>query len=164
MNGQKNKAGFRLNIIDVILIAIVLACGALLVYMFTSSSLISNNNQVEIEYTVEFRQLRDEFVGEDFIKKGDKVTDTVTLYSIGEVTAVSYSDYIYVGVDSDGQLVESPYPNYVNMLITIRATADVSDGVYSVGGYTVAVGKSIALRVPNLVGEGYCQSITELEG
>ncbi len=154
---------FRFNFIDVLLILIILAAAVLLAYIFTSSeiTLFDSQQTVEIEYTVLLRNVREEF--RDLIEAGDHVTDTVTLYGIGEVTDVSYADGSYTGINhSAATVVNGPYPEHMNVTITIRAQASVGDGFYDIGGYKVAVGKLIDLRVPHFTGEGYCRTITEV--
>jgi hypothetical protein len=61
-----------------------------------------------------------------------------------------------------GELVYSDYPEHIDITVTIRAQAAASGDVYSLDGYKVAVGKKIALRVPNFTSEGYCTQLTEV--
>lgn len=160
-NAEKLK--FRFNFIDVILIVVILAAAALLAYIFLSSdiNLFESNKKVEIEYKVEIRQVREEF--RDFIAISDGVTDTVTQYALGEVVNVEYTTTRYTGVNhTTGELVFSDYPEHINIIVTIRAKATASGDVYSLGGYKVAVGKAIAFRVPDYIGEGYCIQLTEV--
>ncbi len=165
-NKNREKLKFRFNFIDAILIAVIIGAAVFLAYIFSSSSLNmgDENSSAEIEYTVELSKVRDEFRGESFIKNGDGVTDSVTLYAIGEVSDVAYSDYMNKGYAADGSIVYSKYPNHMTVTVTIRAKADLSDGTYSIGGYTMAVGKKVSLRVPNFTGEGYCTAIREING
>ena len=167
MTENKKKKGFRFNIIDAIVILIIIAAAVLLGIILSkggSGIFGIKSSKVQIEYTVELKNIRDEFRSEDFIKEGDSVTDSVTLYSIGNVISVKYSPGSFSGYNSAGEAVNSEYPNHTNIVLTIRAEADISDGFYSIGGYTVAVGKEIGVRLPNFVSEGYCSSITEIDG
>jgi len=66
------------------------------------------------------------------------------------------------GDEEKSIVVNSDYPGHCTANITIRATAKVSDRGYDINGYKVAVGKLIAMRVPNFTCEGYCLSITEV--
>jgi heme A synthase len=160
-NGEKLK--FRFNFIDFILIFVILAAAALLAYVFMSSdiSLLDNNKKVEIEYKVEIKQVREEF--RDYIAISDRVTDTVTQYALGEVVNVEYAPTRYTGVNhTTGELVFSDYPEHIEIIVTIRAQATANGDVYSLDGYKVAVGKAIAMRVPDFIGEGYCTQLTEV--
>lgn len=160
-NAEKLK--FRFNFIDAVLIVVILAAAALLAYIFLSSdiNLLDSNKKVEIEYKVGIRQAREEF--RDFITISDQVTDTVTQYALGEVVNVEYTPTRYTGVNHNtGELVFSDYPEHIDIIVTIRAQATASGDVYSLGGYKVAVGKAIALRVPDFISEGYCIQLTEV--
>lgn len=162
---NKEKIKFRFNLIDAVLVAVILAAAVLLVYIFSSSSvsLFGGKSSVDIIYTVELRKIREEFRSEDLIKVGDSVTDSVTLYAIGEVVEEAvYEPFMYKGVDSEGKVKTEKYPDFMNITLTIRASADTSEGIYSIGGYSMAVGKKVSLRVPNFTGEGYCTSIREV--
>ena len=154
---------FRFNFIDVLLICVVLAAAVVLVYIFTSSgtSLFGSSETVTIEYTVEVRQVREEF--RDLAKIGDMVTETVTQYDIGEVIDVSYVPGIYTGVNrTTGSIVVGDYPEHINVTLTIRAKAVRDGSDYSVGGFKVAVGRAIAVRAPYFTGEGFCTTLMEV--
>lgn len=163
---KKPNAGlqrFRFNFIDLILICVMLAAAAMLIYIFKTSdiSIIKGSERTEIEYTVEIRQVREEF--RNFIQNYDKVTDTVTQYALGEVVNVEYAPARYTGVNrTTGTLVFSDYPEHMNVTVTIRAEATAGDGEYSIDGYKIAVGKAVALRVPGFTGEGYCTKLREV--
>lgn len=162
---ESGKIKFRFNLIDALLIVTIIAAAGILIYIFMSSEvdLFSDGNTVAIEYTVEIKQIRTEF--RDLISIEDPVTDTVTQYPIGSVTDVAYSDTQYTGINrGTGELVFSNYPERMNIVVTIHATAEASSDGYIVNGYRVSVGKNIALRVPSFIGEGYCTTITEIDG
>jgi len=159
-----SKAKIRFNFIDVLLILVIIAAAAALVWIFgtPNSDSSANQNQVEIEYTIRIKKVRDEFRGEGFFNEGDPVTDSATLYDIGKLVSAEYKKAEHTAPNKHGALVVSEYPNHIDITLTIRATADVTGGVYNIGGYTMAVGKKVSLRVPNFVGEGHCIAISEI--
>jgi hypothetical protein len=159
-----SKAKIRFNFIDALLILIILAAVAALVWIFgfSSTDASANQKQVEIEYTVRIKKVRDEFRGEGFFNEGDPVTDSATLYDIGNLVSAEYSKAEHTAPNKFGELVVSEYPNHIDITLTVRATADITGGVYNIGGYTMTVGKKVSLRVPNFVGEGYCTAISEV--
>lgn len=153
-NSAKSHA-IRFNLIDVLLILAMVAAACVLVYLITTSN-PDMQGETELIYQVEVHRAPEEFRG--LIDIGDKVVDTVTLYSIGEVIDVTYADSLYTGENKlDGTLVFSPEPGYLSITLTIRASATPQGNSYLVGGgYSVAVGKLISFRVPDFTGEGYC--------
>ena len=106
--------------------------------------------------------VREELKGK--INIGDKVIDASQLYTIGEVTDVKYTNYVYTGVNREqGTLVYSDYPSHINITVTISASADISSGNYMINGvYKLSVGTYVSIRVPNFAGSGYCISIKEV--
>lgn len=163
MKNSKPKTRFRFNFIDVLLIIVILTAAALLLYIFTSSgvSLFGSSKTVTIEYTIEVKQVREEF--RDLPKIGDFATESVTQYDIGNVTGISYSPTVYTGINREtGSLVIGEYPERINITFTLTAKAAYDGNEYSVGGYKIAVGKPISIRVPYFTGEGYCTTLREV--
>ncbi len=164
MKVQKSQKKFRFNFIDALLILIILAAGAFLCYIFLSNDVdvVSENVTKEIVYEIELNEVPEEFKWK--INIGDKVTDTVARYPIGEVVNVVYSDYIYSGVNAeDGGEVLTAVPGYMDVTVTIRAEANIVNNMYSIGGYDIHVGKNVCFRVPNFTGESYCTTLSEAE-
>ncbi len=158
---KKNKNG-RFNFIDLILVVLILLVIAILIQVFSPISLIKNlasNQTKEIQYTVEFLGVDQEFI--DRIKEDDLVINSVTKNNMGTVVAVDYntkySELQYVENGTEGEGILSEYPNRYNLLVTISATADyVKENGYSVNATRIAVGEKLDLRFPDYVSEGYC--------
>ena len=164
MEKTKKPRAFRFNFIDALLLLIILAAVGVLAYIFISADVdivSSGSGTVGIVYEVEVRQAREEFKG--LINIGDKVVDSVTLYDIGEVVNVTYADAQYTGVNkAEGVLVFSPYPEHINIIMTVKATAKMNEGLYMLGGYEMQVGKRVSFRVPGYTAEGFCTVIKEV--
>ncbi len=166
MRNKKTSQGqqkFRFNFVDAILILIILIAGAALGYIFFSSdvSVVSEVEQKEIVYEIEVTQIPDSFKWK--INIGDKVTDTVARYPIGEVVNVVYSDCIYTGVDHEtGKEVRTVLDGYMDVVVTVRAQSTLAGSLYSIGGYDIYVGKNVCFRVPNFTGESYCIALSEV--
>ena len=157
------KSKFKFNFIDIILILIILAAAGLLAYIFMSGS-IDNfiSKPVKIEYQVSITQIRDEFRGK--VNLNDKVVDSVKQMAIGEVTDIKYEDSIKERADlNSGEIIYPLYPGHLDMTVTIQAWATLKDGLYSIGGYRIAVGTLVSLRVPNFTEQGYCITIREVK-
>ncbi len=152
----------RFNFVDVLLIIIILSISASLIYVFVSpytNQLINNASTTTIEYRVLVEGVDDQI--KYVINEGDKITETNSLLSIGNIVSVEYSDTEYVGVDGEGNSVLGIYPGKKDILLTVRAEASNSKGTYSIGSYTVAAGKMIDFRVPGFISSGNCISIKE---
>lgn len=157
---KTKKAHF--NLFDVLLLLIFLAALALLAYifLFRSSPAEAGRENREITYVLETKEIREELRG--LVQVGDKVVDTVAHYPLGEVINVQYSEMEYTGLDeATGEMVTSPYPNHIKVTVTVRATAQISDGSYSIGGYRMSVGSKVYFRVPHFTETAFCTSLTE---
>lgn len=155
---------FRFNIIDALFLLVIIAASGALIYIlfFRGTESPSASPRTDVEYKVELRMVREELKGK--INIGDKVIDASKLYSIGEVTDVKYTTSTYTGVNNaEGILVYSDYPGYVNVTITVKASADTGSGSYMIDGvYKINVGTYVSLRVPDFTGSGYCVSVEEV--
>ena len=160
----KTKKRFRFNFIDVILIFVILAALACLFYLFTSHQTENSGStgKYDVVYTIEVRTIRDEF--KNLVNVGDKVVDAVQLFTIGEVTDVSYKNSDYTTFDREnGTLVHYDYPGFLDMTLTVRASANLENNTYMIGGYELAVGVLVSFRTPSYTASGYCTTITATE-
>ena len=163
MNVNPKKKKIHFNLVDLILIIIALASVSVLVFVFSSKSIAktSSSQTVEIEYTITFSPVREEYI--NLVKIGDKVTNTANMDDCGEVYLVSNSDYEHVGINTEsGEKVTTKLDGMKSMVITIRAKATKTAYGYSVNGYDIIIGEDISVRVPDYTGIGKCTSVTEL--
>ena len=159
---MKSKA--RFNIIDIILVAVIIAAAAFGVYLLRSGRLGAKQQTVEreIQYTVLLANVKSRFKSN--IQVGDSVTDTVKLMPIGEVTDVkTVQSTVQIEDYEAGRIVTANVPDTYDISVTVTATATVSGGYYMIGGYQINVGTLVSLRVPNYTGSGYCTAVTEVE-
>ncbi len=156
------RRGF--NFIDVLLILFVLLIIFIAVNIVSPMSfldILSADSEQTIEYTVEIVGVDGEFI--DKIKEQDIAVDAVSKYTLGSVKAVDYNtQYSELEYDeATGAGVLAVYPDKYNVLITITATGDYTEGEgYSINGRRIAVGEKLSVRFPDYVGEGYCISIS----
>ena len=167
---EKKKKNGRFNLIDFILIVLILLVVAILVQVFSPISFIKNlssNQSKEIQYTVEFLGVDQEFI--DRIQEEDVVINAVSKNNMGSVVAVDYntrySELQYVENGAEGEGILSEHPTKFNLIVTISATANyVPEEGYSVNATRIAVGEKLALRFPDYMAEGYCIGLeTELD-
>ena len=160
----KTKKKFRFNFIDALLIRSSAAAFAVIVFVVKPGTGVSEPSLAEIEYTIEVTPLRDQFKGDQFIKEGDSVIDAINLREMGKVISVEYKAAVDTSQKSDGEVIVSEYPDRTNLHVTIRATADVSQGNYTVDGLLIATGAGYSMRLPNIYLSGECIKIIEVEG
>ena len=159
----RQKRGFKLNVIDVILILIIIAAVSALVYIFMSGNIKNLGSQpADIEYEVTITRVREEFRG--CVNVGDKVVDAVKLMAIGEVTNVRYNNSVHVIKNlPSGEIKYVDIPENLDLIITIKASAVISNGLYMINGYHISVGTLVSVRVPNFTESGYCTTIREVK-
>lgn len=164
-NTQKKH---KFNAIDAAIIIVIVAIIGAAVFFFARGNdeqAPSAPQMLDIEYVIEFRNIRDEFA--DNFQIGDKVSDAAALSHIGEIVAVEVADATYNGTNlATGELVISDYPDYSIVSVTVSAKAYIGSlGRFIVGeGYDIAIGKPIAVRTPNYTGTAYCTQIRQIEG
>ncbi len=164
MNKTQNKRKFSFNIIDAALIIIALVSIVSLIYFVSEKDIASasGDEQVLVEYQIEIRGVREEFV--NLVNIGDKIVSVSVMENIGEVISVTNSEYIYEGTNSlNGEKVEAPHPTLKTMIIKVSATAAKTEYGYLINGHDLVIGSELQIRVPDFTGNGICTSITELK-
>ena len=151
---KKNKRKF--NFIDFLVVLVIITVIGIAFYLFSPWSKIEklwSDNQVEITYLVEIKNVNPEDI--DLIKAGDSVKNSVTKNPLGTVVDVvsvenAYSyDYVLDEKEDKLNCVVVENPNKYNVVIKITAYADYQEDVgYSVNGCRVAIGESFDLRFP----------------
>jgi len=152
------KRKIRVNGMDIVILAVLAAAVALLLYIFVWSDEGTGAAQTEyasITYVIEVKEIDERFAG--MVKTGQKIEDAVKHGPLGTVSGVEVQDTLLAKYDEiSGREVYHPIPGKVNMYITVTAEAAVSELGYSVGGEMVRVGKFFSLQCPELQCYGYC--------
>ena len=162
-SGSRKKE-YRFNVIDGVLILVILAAAAALVYILAGNNILSGGKNVGILYTVEIPLLKNEFVSAvNQMQQGTEMTDSVRGYNIGEIQAVKV-DAASTNSDNPtkGVVEQKPYPDYSKVTITVKAQAAKGPGGYSVNGKIIMVGELVDFRTPYFVSYGYCTSVQEM--
>ncbi len=135
----------------IILIGALLFCG----FIYAARPRHFSRDNLALTYTIQFSAVRAEYTGD--IHAGDRVLDAVGKREIGEVVGFAISPAMtetYSRNENRLKMVE--YPGRVDLLLTVRCTARQTADGYSIGGFSLAGGKKIPLRLPNFVGTGIC--------
>ncbi len=174
---KKKNVRRGLNVADIIVIVLVVACVALAVWIFGGSGIFGSSEKVTIEYELWIVDIRNDIASH--IKPGAKVTEASRLYHIGTIgdsfktepyTYEVYLDEIYdengnpIEGITDGERVEVEKPGYVSVILPITAEAVVEEDGYYVNGYRVYVGELVYIRTPDFAGAGHVISINVTEG
>ncbi|MBR6602656.1 MAG: DUF4330 domain-containing protein [Clostridia bacterium] len=111
--------------------------------------------RINIEYTVEFRQVNNIALGK--IREGDTVRDPDNKRNIGTVISVQSAPYSKIAYNStDGSVYMAENPDFSDLLITIRAEATHSHMGYYVNDARFLVGKPTNIWSQGFAGSGYC--------
>lgn len=160
-----NKRKIRINGMDVVILAVILAAVLLLLYVFVWSAgqETTETEYVDLVYVVEVTNLDGQF--QNSIQAGQAVLDAVKRGSMGTVKGTPQVVPMKVAAyDNDsGQEVYNEVPGKYRMQITIEAKAAVSSQAYTVGGQAIYVGEKLSLVFPNMKCDGYCVDLMVVE-
>jgi len=152
------KRKIRINAMDFVIVAVILAAAALLLYVFlwSDESETTQKKTAEITYVVEIVGVDEQF--QHNIQDGQRVEDAVKRGYIGTVKGTpEVRDMLKAEYDNTaGKEVYNRVPGKCNLYITITSEADVSPRGYSVNGEFVYVGAQLSLMFPDMKCDGYC--------
>ncbi len=160
-SGLKRSSKRIINAVDVLIILLVFAVIGTLIAGISLREVIFGKDESEvktIEYVVLFSGVDESLAGT--IKNGDAVYSEDSGVCFGHISSeVEVDTYSVVGY-KDGAAQMKPYPDKVNLTVTIRVDASYSeDQGYSVDGNRIALGRSYTMRFPGLLAEGECINI-----
>lgn len=155
----------RWNGMDLFFVIIIAAIIAAVVFVLGNMDKGDKTAQAEIiniEYTVEFRQVSNSALGT--VKEGDIVRDPDNKRNIGTVVSVQSVPFAKIAYNhSDGSVYMAENPDLSDLLITIRAEATHSDSGYYVNDARFLVGRPTNIWSQGFAGSGYCISIREID-
>ena len=162
-NSLYPKKRARFNAVDALIVLLILLVVAAAVYIFFLDGLNGTDEVRTIQYTILVPAVPNEYVGN--VKVGDHVVDSAQHYQLGTVTDYRYEPAKKETEDKEnGQTALAVYENKSDLYITIKAEATLGTQ-YSMGGYEIGVGKTVYIRLPNLLPPdgGYCKYIDEID-
>ena len=157
-----SKKKIRFTIMDALILLVILAAVAALLYVFVFNDLSSMHTAAAethtLTYVVEVTAIDEEQAAK--VLPGATVINSASKIAIGTVTAVETRPYMYMGTNkAEGSLVLNPVDGKVNLYLTVQADA-VLDGIsYSVNGFEVYVGGLVHMAFNDVVCSGYCISL-----
>ncbi|MCL2099001.1 MAG: DUF4330 domain-containing protein [Oscillospiraceae bacterium] len=159
---KNQKKSYKFNITDVFLILIITGAASVLIYIVADTGLLFSGEEVSVQYTVEIPLLRNEFLPAiNRITRGDKITDSVRGYDIGEIQSVGIFDGMANTEDKiTGIFKRVSFPDHSRVLLTVRTKAKYDEPNYYVNGKLIMVGVQIFFRTQHFTGYGNCVSFT----
>ena len=154
------KRKMKFNIMDVLILLVIAAVAAVLLYVFvfsenTPMDSLGGTQTTKITYVVEIANVDDIYA--DKISVGDTLIDSSKKMNIGTITAVESQPYVHLGKNlTNGTMELTTVDNRSTIYVTVEADATLSGFSYNVNGYTVYVGQQVHLSLPHFVGSGYC--------
>ena len=162
-NSRRGEGNRAINIFDIVVIVLLVAA----IVIATSSTqlrelfrLAPESTECTVEYMIMFSDVDEDFAYA--VANGNAVYHAQTKASMGMVTADPEVQAHRIPVYADGEAQMKDKPGAVDVIVTVRASAEYIEGVgYTVGTTTLRVGSSISLRFPGYSGVGQCIHVGE---
>ena len=154
----ENKKLFgKVNLMDIIIIAVILVAG-IIVYNIVFSSETSVNVGAQYFTTTCTIKLDDLPVGaSEYLLTGADVYDNETNVYIGKLIEAKSGDYNMIKTNYEaGEFVETKVPNRETVYATVEvAVSDQGADLVTANNYFIKVGKYVSIRCQNFAGGGY---------
>lgn len=161
-NGGKNNGKRKINLFDIVVIVLVVVIIAVVMGGTQLRSLFRlspDSTACTVEYMVMFADVDEDLAYA--VVNGNAVYHTDTKAAMGTVSADPEVQSHRLVVYADGETQMKDKPGAVDVIITIRASAEYVEGVgYTIGGTPLRVGGTVSLRFPGYRGVGSCINIS----
>ncbi len=163
---KKDKTSRRgkLNFLDVVILACVLAVAALLFFVYSPFELLGvSSRDTNIIYTLRISGVSPSYAAS--ISVGDVISDPDG-YNLGvvasDVEVEPHSMYVYrENADGSGGIVQIKHPELIDLIITVTAEAEHGADGYTVDGKRIAVEAEYEIVLPKFESKGICISLSE---
>ena len=146
-----------INPVDIVMLVVLLL--ALCAFVFSFFSGVGEGGKKKITYVLEVSRIQSDFCQK--VNVGDSVYDYDSSKLIGQVSAVSQTPAVHVGVGDNGEAVNTEIEGYSTLYITVTADALGAPDGYSINGLTVNAGRSVSVRLPGLYCDAVCVSTSQ---
>ena len=151
----------RVNTLDVFIIIIVLlACVFGYMIINNDENVIIPQNKTKIVYQIRTNESLPTTY--DMIEENTILYDSAKNFQIGTILKKEALPSERLDIDiTSGKFVKTELPTneFVDILLTVEANADVNEKDINVGGYVVKIGESIYIKGKGYAGTGYIVSI-----
>lgn len=156
---DKIKIG-KLNLFDIIVIAIVLLCIIFMVIKFlpqgSDSNITEQNNK--FSYVVRVEGISN--TSADMIKVGDELFDKVSNSKIGTITNLKIEPAVGVMEGMDGTIIQAEMPNKIDVDITVETEGKMQNGEYVANGLIrILVGQTKQVKTKYWMASGFITSV-----
>jgi hypothetical protein len=160
MENKQSKPSWKLNIFDIIIIAVVIIAAGALIFLWRFSGKSSATvNYKPVHYTIELNSMRGDSA--EKIKEGDTIMDSTKKFIMGTVVSVSVGPAKIAETNLEtGDIVLSELPNQETATVTLVCNCSASDSQISAeSGYLVRIGTEVSAAGPGYAGRGYIVAI-----
>lgn len=156
----------KFNFIDALMILLVIAVIGVVAYLFLNNKIFSTDEKTEILYTIRIDRVKNELIDDiKKLEKGQTITDSVRGYDLGKIEKIEITQATANLTNrSKGYIFKDNYPDYSQIVITVRADSVEEPYGYDLNGYKIMVGAKVDFRTPYLISYGYCRSVTHADG
>jgi hypothetical protein len=160
MENKKGKPRWKLNIFDIIIIAVVIIAAGVLLYLWRFSGNSSNGAAtIPVHYTIELNGM----LGgtSEKINEGDTVMDSTKKFIMGTVVSVTSGPATTPQKNLEtGDTVVSEVPDKEAVLIELMCNCASTDSqITAESGYVIRIGGEVTAAGPGYAGKGYVVAI-----
>lgn len=160
------KKKFRFNIIDAIILFVILAAIALLVYVFViSDKTVEEYPKCQIECVIEVTRINENLANEAQIGEGKNVFNPVNNKLIGKVISEpEIKNTITTSFDEEtGQEIYPEVEGLKDIYFTLRLDAEKTEWGFAAGDLYFDVNDSVRFRVGDFECNGTCLDLKVID-
>ena len=156
---DKIKIG-KLNLFDIIVIAIVLLCIIFMVIKFWPQNSDSNITEQNNKFSYVVRVEGISATSADMIKVGDELFDKVSNSKIGIITNLKVEPAVGVIEGIEGTIIQAEMPNKIDVDITVETEGKMQNGEYVANGLIrILVGQTKQVKTKYWMASGFVTEV-----
>lgn len=160
MENNQGKPRWKLNIFDIIIIAVVIIAAVVLLYLWRFSGNSSTGAAtIPIHYTIELNGM----LGgtSEKISEGDTIMDSTKKFIMGTVVSVTPGPATTPVVNREtGDILDSVMPDKEAVLIELVCNcASTESQITAESGYVIRIGGEVTAAGPGYAGKGFVVAI-----
>lgn len=163
---SKGKIFGKINIVDIIILALVLISVVFVGYKLSKSIFSNPFNKPDNLIIKIYSEEAPEFAVKA-VKQNDIVIDFDTNSTFGHVTKIDIGPSVSYAADDKGQIVKSSKPDYASVIFTLEGVGLFKDGVTESGvkidNVSYYIGRTITYKVGHSIMQGRIYDIQKSE-